>query len=97
MNKRLKAKWVKALRSGKYKQGAGSLTMKLPSGESGFCCLRVLREIDPALTTCDEGGCYLNEHVIGIPITTQMTLAAYNDNGKSFNWIASNIERRTKL
>jgi len=40
MNKVLKAKWVKALRSGKYKQG----TRWLQANER-FCCLGVLCEL----------------------------------------------------
>jgi hypothetical protein len=39
MNKSLKRKWVKNLRSGKYKQGQGRLrTVK----DNSFCCLGVL-------------------------------------------------------
>lgn len=37
MNPKLKAKWVKALRSGKYQQGNGYLYTG-----SGYCCLGVL-------------------------------------------------------
>ena len=37
MDKKLKAKWVKALRSGEYKQANGALR-----DGSGFCCLGVL-------------------------------------------------------
>lgn len=45
MNKELKAKWVEALRSGKYGQGTGSLH---PS-DNVFCCLGVLCDvIDPS-------------------------------------------------
>lgn len=45
MNKRLKAAWVKALRSGKYRQGKGSLKEENLSGETEFCCLGVLNEV----------------------------------------------------
>lgn len=38
MNQKVKRKWVKALRSGKYKQGFGSLRDK----EDNFCALGVL-------------------------------------------------------
>jgi hypothetical protein len=38
MNKEIKAKWVKALRSGQYKQGRN----KLRSANNEFCCLGVL-------------------------------------------------------
>lgn len=42
MPKDLKDKWVKALRSGEYKQGRG--TLYTPSTKS-FCCLGVLEHI----------------------------------------------------
>jgi hypothetical protein len=41
MNKRVKKLWIKALRSGKYKQGREALH---PS-EDTFCCLGVLCEV----------------------------------------------------
>ena len=41
MDKALKAKWLEALRSGKYKQGRG----KLRSVDDEFCCLGVLCDI----------------------------------------------------
>lgn len=40
MRKKLKDKWIKALRSGKYKQTYGTLR-----GKVGFCCLGVLCDI----------------------------------------------------
>ena len=42
MDKKLKAKWVKALRSGKYKQGQCSLYKKK---EKAYCCLGVLGRV----------------------------------------------------
>lgn len=42
MPKELKAKWVKALRSGKYKQGRGRL---YNPETASFCCLGVLEHI----------------------------------------------------
>lgn len=41
MDQEVKARWVEALRSGKYKQGQGSLH----NDEDEFCCLGVLCEI----------------------------------------------------
>lgn len=38
-------KWVKALRSGKYKQGNGSLIEEDEHGNKKYCCLGVLGEI----------------------------------------------------
>ena len=40
MNKEIKAKWIEALKSGKYKQTKGTL-----KDEHGYCCLGVLCEI----------------------------------------------------
>lgn len=41
MDEKLQAKWVKALRSGKYKQGKGILR----SADNKFCCLGVLLDV----------------------------------------------------
>lgn len=49
MNKQLKAKWIKALRSGEYQQGRNHLykEYRLKDGKSvhRFCCLGVLEHI----------------------------------------------------
>jgi hypothetical protein len=51
MNKRVKQKWVDALRSGKYVQGDGFLRQaESDGGPDRFCCLGVLCEI-----AVDEG------------------------------------------
>lgn len=53
MNPEMKAKWVEALRSGKYKQGYGRLKRKatepraLFEAPETFCCLGVLCDIQP--------------------------------------------------
>lgn len=49
MDPKVKAKWIKALRSGKYKQGEGQLrnTRDVGGVDPTFCCLGVLCEIDP--------------------------------------------------
>ncbi len=41
MNKRIKTRWLKALRGGKYKQG----TEQLKTDEGGYCCLGVLCDL----------------------------------------------------
>src|SRR6185369_2630794 len=44
MKKSVKAKWIKALRSGRYKQGNFTLRDKRRS-ETRYCCLGVLAQI----------------------------------------------------
>lgn len=45
MNKTIMKKWVKALRSGKYKQGRGTLCQVDKKGNKSFCCLGVLCDL----------------------------------------------------
>lgn len=94
--KRLKTKWIKALRSGKYTQAEGALRKAARDDKgvvvSSFCCLGVLRELEPSFKA-DIGDGILHDSC-GITSDVQMTLASYNDSGKSFKWIAANIARR---
>lgn len=45
MKKEIMKKWIKALRSGKYKQGQGTLKQYNRKGEAQHCCLGVLCEL----------------------------------------------------
>lgn len=45
MNKNVMKKWVKALRSGKYKQGQRVLKQTNGEGKTSHCCLGVLCEL----------------------------------------------------
>ena len=45
MNQKIKARWLKALRSGRYKQAKGRLRVEREPGEYGFCCLGVLCDL----------------------------------------------------
>ena len=49
MKKEVMKKWVKALRSGKYKRGSCYLRKKTPTGIR-HCCLGVLCDITPGVT-----------------------------------------------
>lgn len=116
MNKEVKKKWIKALRSGEYKKGRNSL--KIIQGDKiTYCCLGVL---------CDlygkENGTKWSKNTTPYPeflrqmsvlpkvvmnwagLTTTTgdikykngkvsSLMNLNDNGRSFKWIASVIEK----
>lgn len=94
MDKKLKAKWVKALRSGKYEQGGLVLRH-----ENAYCCLGVLRHInDPKDNESSdiEPGAMLSDKQLkrfGFGPRTAEKLADMNDEGISFNEIADYIER----
>lgn len=47
MNKRVKKKWLKAIRSGEYVQGTGQLVTppETKTGDHEFCCLGVLTDL----------------------------------------------------
>lgn len=110
MDQKLKRKWVRALRSGQYKQGDMALCSR--DGKR-FCCLGVLADVQGA--TWEEAG----RHGIGglAPIIkgiepsgdaqmlrpreagglrtdTLKKLAEMNDEGDSFRVIADYIEAR---
>lgn len=100
MNAEIKAKWLDALRSGKYKQGTHTLQKN-----NCFCCLGVLCDIvEPE--GWDEGvtdGMVLHDGVqdfptdrflekVGLFADEAGTLAEMNDHGQSFAEIADYIE-----
>lgn len=106
MNPEIKAKWIAALRSGKYKQGKFYLNTN-----ARFCCLGVLCDVvDPARWADDdvwdhkyytsEFGARLCETLpaslrksLNIEDTQTDVLIDLNDNkSKSFNEIADYIE-----
>lgn len=98
-----KEKWVTALRSGLYDQGQGELCHRLHDGNSEYCCLGVAASLCDVADSDLEGGDFimLSNKPAGYP--DELTwrhpsrlwerLSDYNDNGKSFKWIASYIER----
>lgn len=45
MNKKIAKKWVRALRSGKYKKTKGTLCRVSNNGNKSYCCLGVLTEL----------------------------------------------------
>lgn len=97
MNKRLKSRWIEALRSGKYKQGKGAL-QEIEGGSQvdKFCCLGVLCQISPktkalTLSVGDKAApkrlsnqAYLSEPAsayAGLNAEAQGTLSKMNDSG----------------
>lgn len=90
MDAKLKSEWVKALRSGKYKQGKRWLS------RGGYhCCLGVLRCIDESVKKhgTDE---MLDPRTCGVLWKTQEALSWRNDEGMSFLDIADYIEKNIK-
>lgn len=104
LNKKLKHKWLKALRSGKYEQGQGFLER-----DNKFCCLGVLCDImklqriekgiskttfcyKETASTSALPGAFAEE--IGMSHSMQEKLWTMNDTeGKSFKEIAKYISR----
>ncbi len=100
MDKKLKAKWVKALRSGKYRQAQEVMR----SEEGGYCCLGVLRSImHPGSHRKMKdiiGGsdidmlCKEHQSEAGLTKRNQSVLAAKNDRGETFAKIADYIAKK---
>lgn len=93
MNAQLKAKWVEALRSGKYLQTQHQL-----KDDVGFCCLGVLCDIQGADFEAireEYGTLSLSvnpaKYLDGVESTSRLSLM--NDNGSSFDEIAEFIEK----
>lgn len=98
MDAKLKADWVKALRSGEYKQARFRLKT-----EGGFCCLGVLCEV-AALRTTEDGtrveaapnddGYLPIRNLMGCDANVIDHLAELNDDGQMpFSKIADYIEQ----
>lgn len=94
MNKEIKARWVEALRSGKYKQGKKCLR----SESDTYCCLGVLCDIkqkdiwENSITFDSFPPSYILDWA-KLDFHTTINLADMNDNGgASFEEIADWIE-----
>ena len=108
MTKRLKARWIAALRSGKYTQGQGHLRQKDDSLGSktglSYCCLGVLCEVAKVKYNGDDGfppdqfGRRVGLHRLigrrGYEEAVEYQLTTMNDaEGWSFKKIAAWLER----
>lgn len=91
MKPEIKEKWVKALRSGRYKQGRGRLLRRMARGDY-HCCLGVLC----AVTRRDPQGWSLSPTLrkkFGLRSEQTAALERMNDDdGKTFREIADYIE-----
>ena len=107
MKKLIKKRWLKALRSGKYKQGRELLAFRADKEEKyGYCCLgvladivakdewRVSRTIHGTALTLQDSACYLVEkYRYGLTDENMRTLVYMNDTEwKDFKEIADWIE-----
>lgn len=104
MNQEIKEKWLKALRSGKYKQGK----YYLRNNKNEFCCLGVLCNLVDPKEWDDEPVDYFSydnmKSFPGVRFFDSIDVdadeekhmsefASMNDEGKSFKEIADVIER----
>ena len=98
MKAAIKRKWIKALRSGEYKQGYQMLKFR-----GRYCCLGVLNEVC-GLGAGHGDGMIRREiaEPLGLSWYVQNKLTSFNDGGrrggkerppKSFKWIANWIEK----
>lgn len=108
MNKRIKKLWIKALRSGKFKQ-----TQNWLRNSEGHCCLGVLCEVyaqqtgegrwnDRVFTTKQTSSSgtlpkpvreWAEIDVSDPLLGRTLTASRLNDKGKSFTFIADRIEK----
>lgn len=93
--KRARARWVAALRSGKYKQGMGKLYIH---AENSYCCLGVACKVARVPSDKILGGFLLSyflpiSYRLGLTVTQEKDLVDLNDRyKKSFEEIADYIE-----
>ncbi len=96
MKKRIKEKWLKDLRSGKFEQGSGELCYHSNEEDlDRYCCLGVLAAQKNAPGSMER--CFLDENQLkwaGLTSEQQNKLSRFNDVKRwSFKKIAAYIER----
>lgn len=89
MKKEIKKKWVKALRSGKYKQAKGTLN----DGEGGFCCLGVLCDIYGKEKKKKWSNIHTMDGSIGVPNHKVMKWAGIKDINPQVNVVVGGESR----
>lgn len=103
MNKYVKRKWLRALRSGEYGKGSGKLGIPY---ENKYCCLGVLAcEMVPEfaqahptkgkIRVSGKYGYLPDDLAIlwGLDTDTQITLSRLNDNNMTFEPVIAYIEK----
>lgn len=73
MNPEIKEQWIKALRSGEYKQGIGQLHYRTKNGSSQFCCLGVLCDLAKQAGIVQEFGS--SEDTTGVSVSYEIGAA----------------------
>lgn len=106
MNAEIKAQWISALRSGKYKQGVGKLK-QVSEGRIQHCCLGVLCELAKAAGVTSEVSDDLFTYSFGgrvgllppevaewagVTGQAEKDLSFMNDQGLTFDQISRAIE-----
>lgn len=96
MIKSVRDKWIKALRSGRYKQTTGRLRKKI-NGKYRYCCLGVLCKINRLnFRTCTIKGHIADKiatEKFGLSYKEQTRLSTLNDIDRlTFKQIADEIE-----
>lgn len=91
MKATIKRRWLKALRSGKYKQGKEVL---YDETDDSYCCIGVLCRITERIPkdAC-SWGMHGWETLEGMSHEQGIKLAEMNDKGRSFKQIANYIEK----
>lgn len=102
MNKlepKVKEKWVKALRSRKYKQTKGQLCRRIRKNGvrfKAYCCLGVLKEVVEGKPLGEKRGAYAFPFIL--PMEIEKEYSNYNDMlGVSFKEIADKIEKDQRI
>lgn len=102
VNKPLITRWIKALESGKFSQAKGRLK-RVHGNKESFCCLGVLREIEPKVFEGRQRQSGLLpqdglDRCLGTQRFPQDVYASYNDDdGMSFKDIAGVLRQRFKI
>lgn len=102
MDSRLKARWIEALRSGKFKQAEDQLKVIMYYTNDykpifGYCCLGVLCEISPSKAKQNSEETLLSKKTANEIFgpghdQIQEDLAELNDSGAPFEFIAGFIQ-----